>query len=60
MKVKKLAHEKEGLRKELVQLQLYLSQQDVGLGEWREGMERAGRRQAEKKQHMQDKFHSYR
>ena len=60
MKIKKLALEKEQLRKELVHLQLCLSQQEVGLGDWRESMERAERRQAEKKQHMRDKFYSYR
>lgn len=59
-KVKKLSHEKEQLRKELTQLQQYLSQREAGLGEWREMVGRLGKKQSEKKLHMQDKLISYR
>ena len=60
LQIKKLNHEKEQLRKEVFQLQQYFSQREAGLGEWRDAVDRAGRRHAEKKQHTQDKMSSYR
>ena len=60
LQIKKLNHEKEQLRKEMFQLQQSFSQREAGLGEWRDAVDRAGRRRAEKKQHTQDKMFSYR